>query len=196
MKNNTVRIRRNGGKPRRLKQAQIKHCKGHAAPPQRPEPGIKEGLYSGNEPVRLLLYDARKDGFFAGADVPPEKLKALRNKALALGLSFGELLEVGLNFLSSSPRPASAAAPAVSVQQVRDCAESVNAAMVQSNVFSELLCGHLDYRENRSGIVLTHEQTQQFIYGVDLIGARLREELANASKAMMNAAYKTKEVSA
>lgn len=74
-------------------------------------------------------------------------------------------------------------------RDVRDAAEEVNHATVQSNVLLELIEAHLDHRENRGGEDFTGERAEQFNFGLGLLANYARERLQKASDNLMDLAF-------
>jgi len=93
---NIIRANRKGDNKRRCSQEQSTRRARLSAPA---EPGIKDGSFSGNEPVSLTLNDQKSDVILAGIDATSEKLQALKTRAKSLGVSASALLEASFNHM-------------------------------------------------------------------------------------------------
>jgi DNA repair protein RadC len=79
--------------------------------------------------------------------------------------------------------------PSKTVRDVRDAAEEVNQATVQSNVLLELIENHLDHREHRSGADFTGARADEFNFGLSMLAQQTRERLKKAAADIMDAAF-------
>ena len=180
---NTVQSHLKSGKSSRSSQEKTSHNKPAAV--ALPEPGIKDGLFGGNQPVCLLLYDHRKDGTIAGADTTPAQIRALKQTALDSGKSISELLQAGVNHVIAHT-------PTICLPLIdlRNKVENVRHAALQADVLLELLenfFNHLNASEcfSQEG----GPRGDEFVLGFGLIAGNVRNELVKSSRAVYLAAY-------
>ena len=75
---------------------------------------------------------------------------------------------------------------------IKNAAEEMNQAVVQSDVLLELIENHLDYREHRSGEDFSGERADRFNFGLALLAQSTRTRLAEAVEVVMANAYPKK----
>ena len=56
------------------------------------EPGIKDGTYTGNEPISLTVFDHLKDKTLAGCDLTAAEWEHIKKSCSASGIGVGTLL--------------------------------------------------------------------------------------------------------